>query len=79
MQKFTELGVSERTAETLEAMGFTEPTPIQKDSIPFALENIDILGQAQTGTGKNRCLWYPIDRKSCWARRRACFNFSTYT
>ncbi|MCE5746897.1 DEAD/DEAH box helicase [Staphylococcus pseudintermedius] len=63
MQKFTELGVSERTAETLEAMGFTEPTPIQKDSIPFALENIDILGQAQTGTGKTGAFGIPLIEK----------------
>lgn len=63
LQKFTELGVSERTAETLEAMGFTEPTPIQKDSIPFALENIDILGQAQTGTGKTGAFGIPLIEK----------------
>ncbi|UXR71170.1 MULTISPECIES: DEAD/DEAH box helicase [unclassified Staphylococcus] len=63
MQKFTELGVSERTAETLEAMGFTEPTPIQKDSIPYALENIDILGQAQTGTGKTGAFGIPLIEK----------------
>ena len=52
MQNFKELGISDKTVETLEAMGFMEPTPIQKDSIPYTLEGKDILGQAQTGTGK---------------------------
>ncbi|WP_457826626.1 DEAD/DEAH box helicase, partial [Staphylococcus aureus] len=63
MQNFTSLGVSERTAETLEAMGFTEPTPIQKDSIPSALKNLDILGQAQTGTGKTGAFGIPLIEK----------------
>ena len=52
MQNFKELGISDKTVETLEAMGFKEPTPIQKDSIPYTLEGKDILGQAQTGTVK---------------------------
>ena len=38
MQNFKELGISDKTVETLEAMGFKEPTPIQKDSIPYTLE-----------------------------------------
>ncbi|UWF57532.1 DEAD/DEAH box helicase [Staphylococcus hyicus] len=63
MQNFTSLGVSERTAETLESMGFTEPTPIQKDSIPSALKNLDILGQAQTGTGKTGAFGIPLIEK----------------
>ncbi len=63
LQNFTSLGVSERTAETLEAMGFTEPTPIQKDSIPSALKNLDILGQAQTGTGKTGAFGIPLIEK----------------
>ena len=62
MQNFKELGISDKTVQTLEAMGFKEPTPIQKDSIPYALEGDDILGQAQTGTGKTGafgiCLLY---------------------
>lgn len=63
LQNFTSLGVSERTAETLESMGFTEPTPIQKDSIPSALKNLDILGQAQTGTGKTGAFGIPLIEK----------------
>src|SRR5699024_12547108 len=41
-------------------MGFTEPTPIQEESIPLALERKDILGQAQTGTGKTGAFGIPI-------------------
>lgn len=52
MQNFKELGISDKVVETLESIGFTEATPIQKDSIPLALEGKDVLGQAQTGTGK---------------------------
>ncbi len=63
LQKFIDLGVSKKTAETLEAMGFTEPTPIQKDSIPYALNNVDILGQAQTGTGKTGAFGIPLVEK----------------
>ena len=38
MQNFKELGISDKTVQTLESMGFKEPTPIQKDSIPYALK-----------------------------------------
>ena len=63
MQKFIDLGVSEQTAETLANMGFEEPTPIQNDSIPFALHDLDILGQAQTGTGKTGAFGIPLIEK----------------
>lgn len=63
MQNFKELGISDKTVQTLEAMGFKEPTPIQKDSIPYALEGDDILGQAQTGTGKTGAFGIPLIEK----------------
>ncbi|EKU47136.1 degradosome RNA helicase CshA [Staphylococcus massiliensis] len=63
MQNFKELGISDKTAGTLEAMGFKEPTPIQNDSIPYALEGVDILGQAQTGTGKTGAFGIPLIEK----------------
>ena len=63
MQNFKELGDSEKTVETLEAMGFSEATPIQKDSIPFALAGKDVLGQAQTGTGKTGAFGIPLIEK----------------
>ena len=63
LQNFKELGISDRTVQTLESMGFKEPTPIQKDSIPYALEGDDILGQAQTGTGKTGAFGIPLIEK----------------
>ena len=44
-------------------MGFKEPTPIQKESIPYTLEGKDILGQAQTGTGKTGAFGIPLIEK----------------
>ena len=50
-------------AETLQSMGFNEATPIQKESIPLALEGKDVLGQAQTGTGKTGAFGIPLIEK----------------
>ncbi|MCY1570903.1 DEAD/DEAH box helicase [Staphylococcus pettenkoferi] len=63
MQNFKELGISAKTVETLHNMGFEEPTPIQQESIPYALEGRDILGQAQTGTGKTGAFGIPLIEK----------------
>ena len=60
MKIFKELGVSDDTIQSITEMGFTEPTPIQEESIPLALERKDILGQAQTGTGKTGAFGIPI-------------------
>ena len=51
--QFRALGVSERLVEALNRAGLKEPTPIQAKAIPPALEGYDVLGCAQTGTGKN--------------------------
>ncbi|HLR18751.1 MAG TPA: DEAD/DEAH box helicase [Staphylococcus sp.] len=63
MQKFKELGISDKMAETLASMGFDDATPIQKESIPLALEGKDVLGQAQTGTGKTGAFGIPLVEK----------------
>ena len=63
MQNFKELGISDKTVETLVSMGFDEATPIQKESIPLALEGKDVLGQAQTGTGKTGAFGIPLIEK----------------
>lgn len=54
------MGVSDKTIQALEEMGFDTPTPIQENSIPLALNNEDILGQAQTGTGKTGAFGIPL-------------------
>jgi ATP-dependent RNA helicase RhlB len=50
--KFTELNLPEEVLKGIEAVGFTELTPVQEESIPLALSGKDVAGQAQTGTGK---------------------------
>lgn len=52
-----------RVQKSLEEMGFEEPTPIQKEAIPLALEGYDIVGQAQTGTGKTAAFGIPLVEK----------------
>lgn len=44
-------------------MGFEEPSPIQKAAIPLAMEGVDLIGQAQTGTGKTAAFGIPICEK----------------
>ncbi len=44
----------------VKAAGYTTPTPIQEQAIPVALEGRDLLGLAQTGTGKTACFMLPI-------------------
>ena len=62
MQNFKELGISDKTVQTLESMGFKEPTPIQKDSIPYVKRRRHP-GQAQTGTGKTGAFGIPLIEK----------------
>ncbi|WP_304981138.1 DEAD/DEAH box helicase [Alkalihalobacillus sp. AL-G] len=68
MTTFKDLGIQTRTLKAISEMGFEEPTPIQKDAIPAALEGKDLIGQAQTGTGKTAAFGIPmienIDKES---------------
>lgn len=50
--KFSELGLNAELLKSIEQMGFEEATPIQEQTIPLALQGLDVIGQAQTGTGK---------------------------
>lgn len=60
MKLFKELGVGEKTLKALENMGFEESTPIQESTIPLLLEGKDVIGQAQTGTGKTAAFGVPM-------------------
>src|ERR1700761_488132 len=63
MTEFSKLGLSPATLEAVAATGYTEATPIQSEAIPVALAGRDILGIAQTGTGKTAAFTLPmIDR-----------------
>jgi len=60
MQSFSELPISNSTQERLASLQFSTPTPIQAAAIPPALEGKDVLGTAQTGTGKTLAFLIPI-------------------
>jgi len=57
---FHSLGLSEARSRYLEEIGFTAPTPIQAQAIPHLLSGRDVVGQAQTGTGKTAAFSLPI-------------------
>ena len=57
---FESLGLSKSLLSALEKEGYTTPTPIQQQSIPLILEGNDVLGCAQTGTGKTAAFALPI-------------------
>ena len=60
MTTFKDLQVSDDILASLERMGFEEATPIQKETIPHALLGKDVIGQAQTGTGKTAAFGIPM-------------------
>ncbi|MGA9444299.1 MAG: DEAD/DEAH box helicase [Methyloceanibacter sp.] len=60
MLDFDMLGLAPALNEALSRAGFTKPTPIQNQAIPLALEGNDILGLAQTGTGKTLAFGLPL-------------------
>jgi len=63
LTKFQDLGISQATLKAVLKMGFEEATPIQAETIPLSLENKDLIGQAQTGTGKTAAFGIPLVEK----------------
>lgn len=59
MTTFADLGLSAKTLAAVEALGYTEPTPVQEQSIPLALEGRDVIAAAKTGTGKTAAFSLP--------------------
>ncbi|MAW51702.1 MAG: DEAD/DEAH box helicase [Geminicoccus sp.] len=57
---FDELGLSKTLVSRLESLGLTKPTPIQEKAIPHAMNERDVLGIAQTGTGKTAAFSIPL-------------------
>jgi ATP-dependent RNA helicase RhlE len=57
---FSKFGLSQPMIEGVKAMGYTEPTPIQLRAIPLVLDGRDVIGSAQTGTGKTAAFALPI-------------------
>ena len=69
--KFTELGLDPKILKALDDMGYEKPTPIQAKAIPAALQQRDVLGIAQTGTGKTGAFTLPTMHKLASGRARA--------
>ncbi|MGI6230600.1 MAG: DEAD/DEAH box helicase [Tractidigestivibacter sp.] len=57
--QFAELGLNEQILAGVDDLGFTEPTPVQKQAIPVVLEGRDVVASAQTGTGKTAAFALP--------------------
>src|SRR5258708_19890116 len=57
---FTKFGLSNPVVEGVRAMGYVEPTPIQLRAIPLIMAGKDMIGSAQTGTGKTAAFALPI-------------------
>jgi ATP-dependent RNA helicase DeaD len=57
---FKDLGLSEKIQQALDELGFQDPTPIQDQAIPELLGGHDVIGQAQTGTGKTAAFGLPL-------------------
>src|SRR5918994_7172137 len=74
---FAALGLSAPLVNAVSALGYEEPTPIQKEAIPILLAGADMLGQAATGTGKTAAFALPLldklsrDRKTASGKVRA--------
>ena len=57
---FSELGLGDKVTEAVSAAGYTKPTDIQAQAIPYVLEKKDLIGIAQTGTGKTASFVLPM-------------------
>jgi len=60
MTRFKDLGLSPAIQQAIDELGFDEPTPIQEQAIPELLAGHDVIGQAQTGTGKTAAFGLPL-------------------
>jgi ATP-dependent RNA helicase RhlE len=68
---FATLGLAAPLVEALAAKGYAEPTPIQRDAIPLVLDGRDLLGIAQTGTGKTAAFVLPSIQRLVASNKRA--------
>ena len=68
---FAELGLSAKVQAAIQAAGYSIPTPIQQQAIPVAVSGRDVLGIAQTGTGKTAGFVLPMLARLETGRARA--------
>jgi superfamily II DNA/RNA helicase len=71
MTSFSDLGLSPDIVQAVEAAGYTTPTPIQEQGVPVALTGKDVLGIAQTGTGKTAAFTLPMIERLATGRSKA--------
>ena len=72
---FMSLGLRSELTDVVSALGYEEPTPVQRETIPLLLEGRDLLGQAETGTGKTAAFALPMLQRIGQARptpRQTC-------
>ena len=69
---FAELGIIAELCKSCESLGYKRPTPIQVESIPHALAGKDIIGLAQTGSGKTAAFTLPI-LQTLWENPQAFY------
>lgn len=63
MAKFADLPLDPSIIQALDGMGFTEPTPIQEQTLPVVLKGLDVIGLAETGSGKTAACAIPVCQK----------------
>ena len=68
---FADLGLSEAVLAAVREVGYEQPSPIQRAAIPPLLEGRNVLGQAQTGTGKTAAFALPLLQRCVSLRRFA--------
>ena len=67
---FTDLGLQPSLTERCESLGYVEPTPIQKEAIPFVLDGKNVIATAETGTGKTAAFMLPILQKLAISQKK---------
>ena len=65
IKSFKDLGIIDSLCESCTALGYTTPTPIQAEAIPLALQGRDLIGLAETGSGKTAAFALPILQGLC--------------
>lgn len=71
---FQEFGFDRRLLDAIDSMGYEQPTPIQEKAIPLIMQGRDMIGSAQTGTGKTAAFLLPLIHKILISGKRDCIK-----